>query len=426
MPRKSAEPAPPRKRIAVLGMYGQLNMGNECTLQALLVNMRRMCPEAEAFCICTGPRDVVARHGVAALPMSIGGRPEQNGGVLRRLLAPLNSRLKAFRWSYTNLADTNMLIVAGTGIFEENIGLARGWLCDLLTWCLAARLRGCYLAFVSIGAGPLHTPLARAVVKGALRLAHYVSYRDRFSADYMASIGLRTTNHHIFPDLAFSLPPALLEPERPPVGASHQRVVGVGIMDYSGQRQANRRTTEQYYAYLDEIGAFISRLISNGVQVKILGGDFQYDPQVLVELKERLASRYNPPTGNALSEARFDTVEDLIAHIRDLDAVVATRFHNLVLALLLKKPTVSVSYHPKNEALMESFGLSGASQNVDELNGPALERQLSSVTTAWPLHEHFVRERLAEFRQRLDDQYRTLFLDRLGTSQRALQGQQIS
>lgn len=393
-------------------MYGQLNMGNECTLQAFLTNLRRMCPDAEAFCICPDPRDVSRRHRIAALQMSVGSSPVTNGRTASRLLsrfAPLTTRIRAFRWAYSHLARTSMLVVAGTGIFEENIGLSRGWLFDLLTWCIAARLRRAYLAFVSIGAGPLHSPLARLAVKAALRLGHYVSYRDRFSIDYMASLGLATENHHIFPDLAFSLP--LTELNVPSSAVStHHRIVGVGIMDYCGQRRANRRTPEQYRVYLEKLAGFVGGLIGKGYGVKILGGDAQYDPPVLLDLKERLKVLY--PAGG-LAEATFDTVEDLISHLASVDAVVATRFHNLVLALMLCKPTISVSYHEKNEALMESFGLVDASQDVDKLEETELERQLLRLTDTWQHHEPIVRERLREFRRQLECQYRTLFLGRL-------------
>lgn len=408
-------PASQRTRVAVLGMYGQLNMGNECTLQALLVNMRRICPDAEAVCICPEPRDVAIRHRLKALRLSVAGNPTENGGALGRLLSslkPIQTRLRALRWAYSNLADTRMLVVAGTGIFEENIGLSRGWLCDILTWCVAARLRGCFLAFVSIGAGPLHRFFARVVVKSALRLANYVSYRDQFSANYMASIGLSTKSHSVFPDLAFSLPPALLNLS-PFAGESHQRTIGVGIMDYFGQRRANRRTTEQYRAYLGELAAFVLRLIDNGYRVKILGGDAQYDPQVLIDLKEQLAVRHGLPVGGELLEAHFDTVEGLIKELRAVDAVVATRFHNLVLALMLKRPTVSVSYHEKNEALMESFGLAEFSQDVDKLNGAELDKQLVRVIEAWQHYQPSVEKRLQECRRQLEDQYSTLF-QRLG------------
>ena len=45
-----------RKKIALFGTFGTGNLGNECTLQAMLLNIRRRVPNAEVSCICTGVR----------------------------------------------------------------------------------------------------------------------------------------------------------------------------------------------------------------------------------------------------------------------------------------------------------------------------------------------------------------------------------
>ncbi len=399
------------RRIAVFGMFGQLNMGNECTLEAFLVNLRTHLPDAEPFCICPEPQDVLVRHQIPAILMSVGaehGAPRGARGLVAGLIQPLLTRLRAFRWAYSRLRNTEIVAVAGTGIFEENVGLSRGWLFDVLTWCIAARLRRCRLAFVSIGAGPIHTRWARWVVKATLRLADYVSYRDRFSEEYMASIGLSTTSHHVCPDLAFSLP---LPPRQCAAGLEPRGglVVGIGIMDYFGQRKANRRTREEYVLYLARIADFISRLLNKGCQVKILGGDARYDGRVVTDLKQMLAQRNVFPDDRRLSEATFGTVQDVIDQIQSVDAVVAARFHNLIVALMLTKPTISVAYHDKNEVLMTTFGLPDASQNVDELNVTELERQLFRIMDAWPSWKPRVEEKLGEFRQQLDDQYHRLF-----------------
>ena len=38
--------------------------------------------------------------------------------------------------------------------------------------------------------------------------------------------------------------------------------------------------------------------------------------------------------------------------IAEVEVVVASRFHNVLLALLLGKPVVSIAYNQKNDALM--------------------------------------------------------------------------
>ena len=56
-------------KIGFWGNFGTANWGNECTLQALLHNVRTQLPEAQLCCFCTTPADTTARHGVEAFPV---------------------------------------------------------------------------------------------------------------------------------------------------------------------------------------------------------------------------------------------------------------------------------------------------------------------------------------------------------------------
>ena len=60
--RKDREP-----RIGFFGHFGQINFGNESTLQAMLYNIRRCVPGAELTCICTNPEVTTTSYGVDAV-----------------------------------------------------------------------------------------------------------------------------------------------------------------------------------------------------------------------------------------------------------------------------------------------------------------------------------------------------------------------
>ena len=61
-----------------------------------------------------------------------------------------------------------------------------------------------------------------------------------------------------------------------------------------------------------------------------------------------------------------------------LGAVIATRYHNLIAALKLSKPTIAIGYSPKHEALMSDMGLSEYYHSVKTLDiarpGPPVPR----------------------------------------------------
>src|SRR6267143_5609231 len=98
-----------------------------------------------------------------------------------------------------------MLVMTGTGMLGD-FGIGPLELhYEILKWALLAKARGCKLLFVSVGAGPIAHPLSRLIVKSALSLADYRSYRDDFSMTYLDSIGFKRSTDRVYPDLAFSL-----------------------------------------------------------------------------------------------------------------------------------------------------------------------------------------------------------------------------
>src|SRR5207249_8560089 len=119
-------------------------------------------------------------------------RPRQDGPIVRLLRRiVIGIPMELYRWAKTIriLRRTDVLIMTGTGMLGDfGIG-PLGLHYDILRWSIAARLCGCKLLFVSVGAGPIHRRLSRWFVKAALALADYRSYRDTCSKRYLESIG---------------------------------------------------------------------------------------------------------------------------------------------------------------------------------------------------------------------------------------------
>jgi polysaccharide pyruvyl transferase WcaK-like protein len=59
--------------------------------------------------------------------------------------------------------------------------------------------------------------------------------------------------------------------------------------------------------------------------------------------------------------------------------VVATRYHNVVCALMLSKPTISIGYGQKNAVLMAGTGLADYCQSVGSLDVGRLIEQFSDL-----------------------------------------------
>ena len=174
-------------RIAFWGNFGALNLGNECTLAAAIYNIRARLPQAELLAICREPADTVVRHGIGAIRMSQPREPYE--GLRRpsplRTLASLGREAGAWMRAFNEAGRIDALLVTGSGILSDEGEGTLGLPYELFKWSLVTKLRGKKLFFVSVGAESLTRRVPQALVKGALRLADYRSYRDSHSVRVM-------------------------------------------------------------------------------------------------------------------------------------------------------------------------------------------------------------------------------------------------
>jgi len=358
--------------IALFGLFGSGNTGNDASLEAMLATVERLCPEAQVLCICGDPRNIVRDFGTLATPIH---RDYSRNPVLRKL----GNLLRPFR----ELRGCKLLIVPGTGALDD---FGTGWTglpLAFFTWCLAARLRGTEIAFVSVGAGPIKHPLSRWLMKTAIGMAHYRSYRDQVSKDYLQGIGFPAAKDPIYPDLAFLLP----IPADPGSGTGRRGplTVGLGVMTYQGWRNDPKQGAASYAEYLEKISRFTLWLLDRGHPIRLLMGD-NTDQHALDDLQRVVAElRPSLPTGR-LQASPCRSLHDLLQQIAETDVVVATRFHSVVGALKLGCPVISIGYANKNDALMVEVGLGRFCQSIESLDIDLLIRQFTELTAdaaAW-------------------------------------------
>ncbi len=402
-------------KIAFLGNFGTRNLGNEYTLAAILENARKHLPDAVLTCICADPREAAARHGIPAVLLSYrysrefldraqGASTHPLVRNVRRLLVRMPRELLELVRTYRALDGTRMLVMTGTGMLGDFGIRPLGLHYEILKWSLLAKARGAQVLFVSVGAGPLAEPLSRWIVKRALSLADYRSYRDAFSRDYLARIGFDASGDAVYPDLAFALPPPAREPSR-----SEGRVVGVGLMDYYGRESDPQAGQATYQKYLENAAALVTWLRDRGYTVHLLVGDLAYDRRIKRDLLA-LLERSGPGSGTGrVVDVPLASEEDLVRALAATDLVVATRFHNVVLALMQAKPVLALAYHEKSRALMRAMGLEAYSHPVDGWDGRALREQFGALERNAAAIAAHIRERTARWRRDLDEQFARIF-----------------
>jgi polysaccharide pyruvyl transferase WcaK-like protein len=400
-----------RTSIAFFGHFDSTNFGNESTLQAILHHLRCYQPDAEVTCISTGPEAAAATHQVKAIPISdtfVKAWLPRNPllRLVRRAFIGIPGELCRWINGLMRLTRTDVLIIPGTGLLTDAYGLSGWGPYNLFKWSLMAKSCRCKLLFVSVGAGPINGALGRWFVKSALSLADFRSYRDNSTMLYLKSIGFCTDSDRIYPDLAFSLPAAVIPYQHT---ESHRRtVVGLGLMAYSGQYRVPRSSNAIYLDYLDNLASVARWLLVHENDVRLLIGD-RADVRTTQEFRRLLRKRFSGLEEAHIIDEPILSVKDLLSGIAAADIVVATRFHNILLALLCEKPVISISFHHKCESLMTAMGLSAYCLDINDLKADRLIEKLRDIKINAADLKPLIKEKIGEFRKNLDEQYRFIF-----------------
>ena len=407
------------RTIAFFGIFGVQNLGNECTLQAILSNAAEQVPDAKLVGVSYDPEDTCQRHKITCIPVEATPRVRSigtnNKGHVRRLLRLIfrrgPSEIMDLRRAARALRGTQLVLMTGTGMLTDYSTSAMGYPYHVFKWTLGARLAGCKVRFVGVGVGPIYSPLSRWFIKSALWLADYRSYRDHFSKERIRKYGFKSDIDPVFPDLAFSLPPQIF-PKRA-ARIREKPVVGIGIMQHAdvhiGTPQEQRAAQCSYF---DKMCEFISWLLQNQYEIRILQGDSRWDPDARKELRTRLEQRGIHYEKAPITDEGCNSVDQLLRQLAECDFIVSPRFHNLVLGLMLGIPVISISYDPKNDCLLEQFGLSNYRQTMDKLDVQKLTEQFADLVAHSSEVKPTFRSVAEENRELLAEQYKLLFEER--------------
>ncbi len=385
-------------KIGFWGNFGTGNFGNECTLSAILSNVRRYVPNAECVCISNDPSDTIERHHIESYPISLAqgestvhlSRPVR---WMNRLMSEGRDWVRVFR----TMRQFDMLIMTGTGMIADANEGTLGAPYQMFKWVISATVARRPVKFVSVGVEVLTQYRQHFWLASSLRLAAYRSFRDHMSRERAAKLIRKAQHDEIFPDLAFSLPESIIS-SRHSVSSRLTNVV-VGIYAVEGGQDQVRK-------YVSTIGTFILWLVERNYLVRIVIGDAQYDYAVRDSLRSWLTER--APQANVIDEDAT-SFEQLMVQLAEADLVVATRFHNVLLAAILGKPVISISHMDKNDELMRAMGLE---KYCCQLNGAKPENIMSLfedlVRNSEAIRQS-IEERALEFRNLLDRQYGDLF-----------------
>jgi polysaccharide pyruvyl transferase WcaK-like protein len=178
-------------------------------------------------------------------------------------------------------------------------------------------------------------------------------------------------------------------------------------MQDAGRYRVRDPRPESYPRYLQAVAGFVDWLLSQGYDVRLLLGDG--DVQVISEFRSVLRARLGEYEEERVVDEPIDTVENVLAQLAATDFVVATRFHNVLLALLLGKPVVAISFHHKCSSLMAELGLAEYCREFERIDAETLIERFQALELNAGDVRRTVRDGARAARATLEEQYDLLF-----------------
>ena len=164
--------------------------------------------------------------------------------------------------------------------------------------------------------------------------------------------------------------PTWRSPSRfPRVDPGGPPTVGVGVMDYHGTNDDRRQAERSHAAYVGKMKRFVRWLVDSGTRVRLFGGDTNGRTSSVVQdiLADLRAPRPDLEPAWVVAEP-VSSLQELMREMAPVGTVVAMRYHNVLCALKLGKPTLSIGYAAKNDVLMADMGLPGFCQPANSLD----------------------------------------------------------
>lgn len=426
-----------RPTIAVWGHYHGRNLGDELVVSLLVDAIRGRLPDAHVVGVSMRPEDTRRRHGIEAFPIA----PLTNGGAqstataeqatpgggrgLRRLATSVPGARQAYgTWrrmarlvreipfvvrSYRFLRGVDLVVVAGSGQLLDEWKGPWGHPYTTLRWAALARLARVPVSYPSVGAGPLDARLSRRMVRSAIAHAQSITVRDEESGALLTAIGVRR-ELRVCPDMAYAWAVPASFGSRSTADARDRRVTGVNVMAHQDPRYWPRGREERYQAYIAKMAEVVRLLVARGDRVHLFSSQSPADGPPTADLLHHLGALGHDGEHVVSSVGATETEHELVELLAGCDAVVAGRYHSLLLPMAMGIPVVGLAYNPKTHALLGAGGLGDCCFDIDAFTPDDVVSALDRLEADWSIaRQEPLARHVEESRAAVEAQFDALF-----------------
>ena len=319
-------------RYFVYGYYGFRNFGDDLLLEAVVSNIRRHDPDAEFVIRAREPVNAWRGDGQIRFLLAESILENRQGNRLLRFLR--------YRHALVHEARRCDVMVVGGGTLFIDKGAINWSLLFLHEAVRAARRRGRKIVVMGVAIDILAHPLSLWLTRRIFAYADFAALRDALSLAYFQSCA---SSPRLTADLAW-LKNVLPERES---RRGERRAVGLNFIDYY---RTTVNSEDGHRAYRASLQRLIERHRNEW--------DFH-----LIALQPGVGQRDDWFADEFLAlvpDGKILCVEDdasLAAVLRQLDALVTTRFHMALLAAKSGLPTCIVDHELKLTSLAQDIQL---------------------------------------------------------------------
>jgi len=425
------------KRIGILEHVGYGNLGDDATVAAVMENIITRWPQASIVAITLNPDDTEKRHGIRSYairrdsklsPHLSGCQPKPTlEAKLKAILSNCRALALAIRVakalairapraafqellflieSFRIAKSLDLLVVSGGGQLRDSADGPYKFTSSLFKWVVLAKVTGAQCYFLNVGAGPLRSWTARSLLRWALPLASYISFRDEQSQSLIRRIGFRgVSDVHADCVYALPIPNRTIIPQSPMSG---NLVVGLSPMRVHWDKRPST-----YARIIRELGRLGVWLSDHNWHLRLFSTELWCDVEPIRDLHTTITNERSPCH---ISCAQIDGIPALLSQMSAMDYIVTCRFHGVVFAHLLNIPVLAISHHPKVSCLMKDIGLSDYCLDIDTFDLEQLSRTFTRLVNNVANVKAIMAERAAQYRSELNRQFDSLFLEPLASS----------